>query len=158
MYISIYRWAAAGFWDDINSGCTGIIVDCWLLTANCQSKNWMIVEYWRLIRFYNSDASGVDMICLRRRLSSNPPLKQIFQFPSLKWYRFRLHHNNKIESTVNTQPLSFSIRPSTVNSQQFPTVQPELIWGRDWEFVIGLNQSNIISQLMTNDWWLMTDD
>jgi uncharacterized protein (TIGR03492 family) len=29
-----------------------------------------------------------------------------------------LHHNNKIESTVNTQPLSFSIRPSTVNSQQ----------------------------------------
>jgi uncharacterized protein (TIGR03492 family) len=29
-----------------------------------------------------------------------------------------LHHNNKIESTVNTQPLSFSTRPSTVNSQQ----------------------------------------
>ena len=34
-------------------------------------------------------------------------------------YRFRLHHNNKIESTVNTQPLSFSTPPSTVNSQQF---------------------------------------
>ncbi|MEG3956325.1 hypothetical protein [Microcoleus sp. herbarium2] len=33
-------------------------------------------------------------------------------------YRFRLHHNNKIESTVNTQPLSFSTPPSTVNSQQ----------------------------------------
>jgi hypothetical protein len=37
-------------------------------------------------------------------------------------YRFRLHHNNKIESTVNTQPLSFSTpsqhQQSTVNSQQ----------------------------------------
>ena len=32
-------------------------------------------------------------------------------------YRFRLHQNNKIESTVNTQPLSFSTPPSTVNSQ-----------------------------------------
>ena len=31
-------------------------------------------------------------------------------------YRFRLHHNNKIESTLNTQPLSFSTPPSTVNS------------------------------------------
>ena len=40
-------------------------------------------------------------------------------------YRFRLHHNNKIESTVNTQPLSFSTpsfnsQLSTVNSQQSP--------------------------------------
>ncbi|MEG4247112.1 BamA/TamA family outer membrane protein [Microcoleus sp. Pol10D4] len=47
-------------------------------------------------------------------------------------YRFRLHQNNKIESTVNTQPLSFSTPPSTVNSQQSTvnnhlTVQPELI-------------------------------
>ncbi|MEG4456234.1 BamA/TamA family outer membrane protein [Microcoleus sp. N9_A1] len=47
-------------------------------------------------------------------------------------YRFRLHHNNKIESTVNTQPLSFSTPASTVNSQQSTvnnhlTVQPELI-------------------------------
>ena len=49
-------------------------------------------------------------------------------------YRFRLHHNHKIESTVNTQPLSFYTRPSTVNSQQSTvnsqqsrTVQPELI-------------------------------
>ncbi|MGB3263879.1 MAG: hypothetical protein WBA89_07955 [Microcoleus sp.] len=47
-------------------------------------------------------------------------------------YRFRLHRNNKIESTVNTQPFSFSTRPSTVNSQQSTvnnhlTVQPELI-------------------------------
>jgi len=35
-------------------------------------------------------------------------------------YRFRLHDNNKIESTVNTQPLSFSTpsQQSTVNSQQ----------------------------------------
>ena len=35
-------------------------------------------------------------------------------------YRFRLHHNNKIESIVNTQPLSFSTpsQQSTVNSQQ----------------------------------------
>jgi|GEM_PF-771411 len=35
-------------------------------------------------------------------------------------YRFRLHHKNKIESTVNTQPLSFSTpsQPSTVNTQQ----------------------------------------
>ena len=33
-------------------------------------------------------------------------------------YRFRLHHNNKIESTVYTQALSFSTPPSTVNSQQ----------------------------------------
>src|SRR4028118_913535 len=45
-------------------------------------------------------------------------------------YRFRLHHNNKIESTVNTQPLSFSTPASTVNSQQSTvnnhlTVQPE---------------------------------
>ena len=45
-------------------------------------------------------------------------------------YRFRLHHNNKIESTVNTQPLSFSTRPSTVNTQlstlnNHLTVQPE---------------------------------
>jgi outer membrane protein insertion porin family len=45
-------------------------------------------------------------------------------------YRFRLHHNNKIESTVNTQPLSFSTRPSTVNTQHSTlnnhlTVQPE---------------------------------
>jgi regulator of protease activity HflC (stomatin/prohibitin superfamily) len=29
-----------------------------------------------------------------------------------------LHRNNKIESTVNTQPFSFSTPPSTVNSQQ----------------------------------------
>jgi len=46
-------------------------------------------------------------------------------------YRFRLHHNNKIESTVNTQPLSFSTpsQHSTVNTQQSTTtpVQPELI-------------------------------
>ncbi|MEG4046769.1 BamA/TamA family outer membrane protein [Microcoleus sp. Pol17_C1] len=46
-------------------------------------------------------------------------------------YRFRLHHNNKIESTVNTQPLSFSTRSqqSTANSQQSTVipVQPELI-------------------------------
>ena len=34
MYISINRWAAAGFWDDINSGYTGIIVESWLLTVN----------------------------------------------------------------------------------------------------------------------------
>jgi hypothetical protein len=27
-----------------------------------------------------------------------------------------LHDNNKIESTVNTQPLSFSTPPSTVNN------------------------------------------
>jgi hypothetical protein len=33
-------------------------------------------------------------------------------------YRFRLHQNNQIESTVNTQPFSFSTPPSTVNSQQ----------------------------------------
>jgi outer membrane protein insertion porin family len=35
-------------------------------------------------------------------------------------YPFRLHHNNKIESTVNTQPLSFSTpsQHSTVNTQQ----------------------------------------
>ncbi|MEG5163428.1 BamA/TamA family outer membrane protein [Microcoleus sp. AT3-A2] len=47
-------------------------------------------------------------------------------------HRFRLHQNNQIESTVNTQPLSFSTPPSTVNSQQSTvnnhlTVQPELI-------------------------------
>ena len=47
-------------------------------------------------------------------------------------YRFRLHQNNQIESTVNTQPLSFSTPPSTVNSQQSTvnyhlTVQPEFI-------------------------------
>ena len=60
-------------------------------------------------------------------------------------YPFRLHHNNKIESTVNTQPLSFSTpsqhstvntqqslvisHQSTVNSQQSTIipVQPELI-------------------------------
>ncbi|MEG4024353.1 BamA/TamA family outer membrane protein [Microcoleus sp. S13C4] len=46
-------------------------------------------------------------------------------------YCFRLHHNNKIESTVNTQPLSFSTpgQQSTVNSQQSTIipVQPELI-------------------------------
>jgi outer membrane protein insertion porin family len=46
-------------------------------------------------------------------------------------YRFRLHHNNKIESTVNTQPLSFSTpsQQSTLNSQQSTIipVQPELI-------------------------------
>ena len=45
-------------------------------------------------------------------------------------YGFRWHHNNKIESTVNTQPLSLSTPPSTVNSQQSTvnnhlTVQPE---------------------------------
>ena len=37
-----------------------------------------------------------------------------------------MHHNNKIESTVNTQPLSFSTRvnsqQSTVNSQQSTTI------------------------------------
>jgi outer membrane protein insertion porin family len=35
-------------------------------------------------------------------------------------YRFRLHHNNKIESTLNSQPLSFSTpsQHSTVNTQQ----------------------------------------
>jgi len=47
-------------------------------------------------------------------------------------YRFRLHQNNQIESTVNTQPFSFSTPPSTVNSQQSTVnnsggVQPELI-------------------------------
>src|SRR4028118_995413 len=46
-------------------------------------------------------------------------------------YRFRLHHNNKIESTVNTQPLSFSTpsQHSTLNTQQSTIipVQPELI-------------------------------
>ena len=35
-------------------------------------------------------------------------------------YRFRLHRNNKIESTLNTQPFTFSTQSqqSTVNSQQ----------------------------------------
>ncbi|MEG4841174.1 BamA/TamA family outer membrane protein [Microcoleus sp. B9-D4] len=46
-------------------------------------------------------------------------------------YPFELHHNNKIESTVNTQPLSFSTPSpqSTVTSQQSTIipVQPELI-------------------------------
>ena len=47
-------------------------------------------------------------------------------------YRFRLHHNKKIESTLNSQPLSFYTPPSTVNSQQSTVnnhlrVQPELI-------------------------------
>jgi len=46
-------------------------------------------------------------------------------------YGFRLHHNNKIESTVNTQPLSFSTpsQQSTLNSQlsTIIPVQPELI-------------------------------
>jgi len=46
-------------------------------------------------------------------------------------YRFRLHHNNKIESTVNTQPLSFSTpsQHSTLNTQHSTIipVQPELI-------------------------------
>ncbi|MEG4491648.1 BamA/TamA family outer membrane protein [Microcoleus sp. D3_18_C4] len=46
-------------------------------------------------------------------------------------YRFRLHQNNKIESTVNTQPFSFSTpsQQSTANSQQSTIipVQPELI-------------------------------
>jgi len=46
-------------------------------------------------------------------------------------YRFWLHRNNKIESTVNTQPFSFSTpsQQSTVNSQQSTIipVQPELI-------------------------------
>jgi hypothetical protein len=39
---------------------------------------------------------------------------------NISLYRFRLHHNNKIESTVNIQPLSFSTPPSKlkVNSQQ----------------------------------------
>jgi outer membrane protein insertion porin family len=46
-------------------------------------------------------------------------------------YRFRLHDNNKIESTVNTQPLSFSTpsQHSTLNTQHSTIigVQPELI-------------------------------
>ncbi|UNU27254.1 BamA/TamA family outer membrane protein [Microcoleus vaginatus] len=46
-------------------------------------------------------------------------------------YRFRLHQNNKVESTVNTQPFSFSTpsQQSTANSQQSTVipVQPELI-------------------------------
>jgi len=46
-------------------------------------------------------------------------------------YGFPLHHNNKIESTVNTQPLSFSTpsQQSTLNSQHSTIipVQPELI-------------------------------
>ncbi len=46
-------------------------------------------------------------------------------------YRLRLHQNNQIESTLNTQPLSFSTpsQKSTVNSQQSTIipVQPELI-------------------------------
>lgn len=35
-------------------------------------------------------------------------------------YRFRWHRNNKIDSTVNTQPFSFATpsQQSTVNSQQ----------------------------------------
>ena len=36
-----------------------LTVECWLLKEG--SKNWMIVEYWLLIWFYNSDASGVDI-------------------------------------------------------------------------------------------------
>ncbi|MEG4633104.1 BamA/TamA family outer membrane protein [Microcoleus sp. AR_TQ3_B6] len=42
-------------------------------------------------------------------------------------YRFRLHHNNKIESTVNTQPLSFSTpsQHSTLNTQHSTTVNTQ---------------------------------
>ena len=51
--------------------------------------------------------------------------------PQFVSYRFRLHHNNKIESTVNTQPLSFSTRQSTVNSQQ-STVNNHCLWVYSW--------------------------
>jgi outer membrane protein insertion porin family len=42
-------------------------------------------------------------------------------------YRFRLHHHNKIESTVNTQPLSFSTpsQHSTLNTQHSTTVNTQ---------------------------------
>jgi len=42
-------------------------------------------------------------------------------------YRFRLHHKNKIESTVNTQPLSFSTpsQHSTLNTQHSTTVNTQ---------------------------------
>ena len=45
------------------------------------------------------------------------------------YYRFRLHRNNKIQSTFNTQPSCFSTPPSTVYSQQSTIipVPPELI-------------------------------
>jgi len=63
-------------------------------------------------------------------------------------YRFRLHHNNKIESTVNTQPLSFSTpsQHSTVNSQQSTIVntQPLSFSTPSQHSTVNTQQSTII--------------
>ncbi|MEG4176395.1 hypothetical protein QUA16_17205 [Microcoleus sp. S13_C3] len=44
-------------------------------------------------------------------------------------YRFRLHRNHKIESTVNSQQSTVNSQQSTVNSQQSTIIPvlPELI-------------------------------
>jgi outer membrane protein insertion porin family len=62
-------------------------------------------------------------------------------------YRFRLHHNNKIESTiVNTQPLSFSTpsQQSTLNSQHSTTVNTQPL-----SFSTPSQQSTLNSQQST---------
>jgi outer membrane protein insertion porin family len=61
-------------------------------------------------------------------------------------YRFRLHHNNKIESTVNTQPLSFSTpsQQSTLNSQQSTRVNTQPL-----SFSTPSQQSTLNSQQST---------
>ena len=65
-------------------------------------------------------------------------------------YRFRLHHNNKIESTVNTQPLSFSTpsKQSTLNSQQSLVISHQSLVIRHPSLVIS-QQSTFNSQQST---------
>ncbi len=65
-------------------------------------------------------------------------------------YRFRLHHNNKIESTVNTQPLSFSTpsQQSTVNSQQSLVISHQSLVISHQSLVIS-HQSTVNSQQST---------
>jgi len=63
-------------------------------------------------------------------------------------YRFRLHHNNKIESTVNTQPLSFSTpnQQSTViipKQALIKVPERESAYSPD---VLVINQKNLLSE------------
>jgi hypothetical protein len=57
-----------------------------------------------------------------------------------------LHHNNKIESTVNTQPLSFSTasQQSTVNSQQ-STVNSQQSTVNSQQSTMSCRDSSLIS-------------
>jgi hypothetical protein len=69
-------------------------------------------------------------ICQKRTISQTDPGNCIMgDLSDMISYRFRLHHNNKIESTVNSHQSSVNTQHSTLNTQHSTImgVQPELI-------------------------------